>query len=85
MRLGSKLYPATPIGVEPPMSVILVLWATISGASYIRPVVPVCWTGGLAMASAKRSNRDTCSITRCCFYLNSKWQIQDFPEEDKPT
>ena len=63
MCLGSKSYPAAPIGVELPTPVILVLWATISGSSYIQLVVPVCWTGGLAMASAKRSNRGTYNLT----------------------
>ena len=39
MHLGLKPYPATSIGGELPMSVISELGATISGASYVRPVV----------------------------------------------
>ena len=44
-------------------AVILVMWAKISGASYVRPTLPVSWYGLLATASVKRSKCDICLIT----------------------
>ena len=41
MHLGLKSYPATPVGVELPTSIILALGATILGTSYVQPVVLV--------------------------------------------